>query len=150
MLQLIGASLAWSPSGYTIEHWRARQAQGHHQRIEHTAGIDAATHGPADHLTREQIDHHGQVRPALMGADVGDIGHPRLIGLRHGELALQVVGRDDRRLATTHTRATAVAGLAAHHAGEMRRGRSARSCALGAETGWLDKGDCAPMQLPER
>jgi len=38
---------------------------------------------------------------------------PGLIGLRHGELALQVVGRDDRRLATTHTRATAIAGLRA-------------------------------------
>lgn len=46
-----------------------------------------------------------------MGADVCDVGHPGLIGLGHSELALQMVGRHDSRLAATHTGAAAIAGL---------------------------------------
>lgn len=41
------------------------------------------------YLARKQIDDHSQIKPALPGADVSDIHHPRLIGLRNGKLTLE-------------------------------------------------------------
>ena len=90
---------------------RSTTPQRHNQRIEHQAGIDATTHGPPDNLTQKQIEHYGQVQPAFVGTDVGDISHSGLIGFGHGELALQVVGSNDSRLSTTWPRAAPVAGL---------------------------------------
>jgi hypothetical protein len=42
------------------------------------------------------VQHHRQVEPPFICADVRDIGHPNLIGLVLLELALQLVGRDLR------------------------------------------------------
>jgi len=36
--------------------------QRHQQRIEHEFAIDARLHRPADHLPREQIEHHRQIQ----------------------------------------------------------------------------------------
>lgn len=47
--------------------------------------LQADGEGPYPHLSRRLLRHT-------------DVGHPGLIGLRHGELALQVVGRHDSRL----------------------------------------------------
>lgn len=65
--------------------------QRHDQRAQHQIGVDARAHAPADDLAREQVQHHGQVQPALVRADVGDVGHPGLVGLLDLELALQVM-----------------------------------------------------------
>src|SRR5690606_24840692 len=40
-----------------------------------------------------------QVKPALPRADIGDVRHPRVVGLRGGELSLQEVRDQDGRLA---------------------------------------------------
>jgi hypothetical protein len=85
--------------------------QGHQQRVEHQLSVNAVPHGPADHLPGEQVNDDGQVQPAFMRADVGDVGHPALIWLADVELALQVVGRHHRRLAATRGRSAAIASL---------------------------------------
>lgn len=46
-----------------------------------------------------------------MGLDVGDVGHPDLVGRIHLELPIQGVGRDDSRLPTVSSRAALVADL---------------------------------------
>ena len=45
--------------------------------------------GPAYDLAREQVQDDGQIEPSLPGTDVGDVRHPRLVGLEHRELTLQ-------------------------------------------------------------
>ena len=54
--------------------------------------------GPTHDLAREQIHDDGQVKPALPSTDVGDVRHPRLIGLGYRELTLQQVGDQHVRL----------------------------------------------------
>jgi hypothetical protein len=46
-----------------------------------------------------------------MGLDVGDVGHPDLVGRIDLELAVQPVGRDDSRLPAIPSRAALVADL---------------------------------------
>ena len=48
-----------------------------------------------------------------MGSGVGDVGDPGLIGLGHLELPLEVIWRDHRGLATSHSRPAALADLSA-------------------------------------
>jgi hypothetical protein len=61
---------------------------GHTQGITDQRRLHMWGHGPADELAREQIEHHGQVKPAAGGAYVGDVAHPSAIGLLGLELAL--------------------------------------------------------------
>ena len=46
--------------------------QHHQQRIEYQISVDTAAHGSANDLAREQVKHHRQVQPTLVGSDVGD------------------------------------------------------------------------------
>ncbi len=69
----------------------------HQQRPHDQVRFHARLHRPADHLSREQIQHHGQKQPTFMRSDIGDVGHPGGVRLRDIELALQVVRRDNRR-----------------------------------------------------
>lgn len=87
--------------------------QRHQQCIEHQSSVDATAHGPPHHLAREQIDHDGQVQPALMGTDVGDVGDPTLVRLGRRELAQQVVWRNHGRLANAHAGSASIVGLRA-------------------------------------
>ena len=66
---------------------------------------------PADHAARKQVDDDTQIQPALVGLDVGDVGHPDLIGLRGIEALLQPVLSDDSRLAAISAGAAPVADL---------------------------------------
>ena len=47
----------------------------HQQGVDGQFSINALLHRPADHLSREQVDQHRQIQPALAGTDVGDVGH---------------------------------------------------------------------------
>src|SRR5690606_1550081 len=61
--------------------------------------------GPAHDLPRVQVHHRRQVQPALVGADVGDVGDPDLVRRVRSEVAVQhIVDHADR--------ATPMAGLA--------------------------------------
>src|SRR5690242_10874382 len=53
-------------------------------------------HGPTHHLTTEYIEHHGQVQEPLPGSDVGDVGHPQLIGRLGTERTLHQVASPTR------------------------------------------------------
>jgi len=76
-------------------------ADGHDERFGDKLGAQMIADGPTDHSTREQVDDHRQVQPALPRADIRDVGGPSAIGTVHVEAALQVVGlgvsRFDRR-----------------------------------------------------
>jgi len=48
-------------------------------------------HAPAPNLATEQVQHHGQVQPALVGRDICDVTRPYLIGGTGSEVALQQV-----------------------------------------------------------
>ncbi len=66
---------------------------------------------PANHLPREQIEHHSQKEKSLVGPDVGNVRHPDLVRGLGGELACQhVVGH---RAGRTAQRTWALA--VAHH-----------------------------------
>ena len=47
-----------------------------------------------NHLTGEEVEHDGQVQPALAGPDVADVGQPDRVRRRDRELPIQPVGRD--------------------------------------------------------
>ena len=74
-------------------------------------GRHAGLGGPSDHTAREQIDNDTQVKSALMGLDVGDVGDPDLIRCRRLELLFQLVLSDDGWLAAITARTTPVANL---------------------------------------
>src|ERR1019366_8696740 len=44
---------------------------------------------PADHLAVEQVQDRGQKQPSLVGRDVSNVAGPYLVGLGHGEVAIQ-------------------------------------------------------------
>lgn len=52
--------------------------------------------GPSDDLAAEELDHHGQEQPPLVGCDVGDVARPDLVGLSYAALAIEQVGRGRR------------------------------------------------------
>ena len=64
---------------------------GHGQRIGHDVRRHARFQRPADDLAVEQIQHDGQVEPAFIGPQVGDVGRPDLIRCGRGEVPLQQV-----------------------------------------------------------
>jgi len=66
--------------------------------------VNGGPGGPPHDPAREQIDHDGQVEPALPGPDVGDVRDPRRVWVRRGELPLQKVRNQDRRLPTAQRR----------------------------------------------
>jgi hypothetical protein len=68
--------------------------QGHGEGVEDQSGVDGIGHGPADDLSAEEIENGGEEKPAFAGMDVGDVGHPDLVG-RGGLRGLgQAVGSD--------------------------------------------------------
>ena len=72
---------------------RITPPQGHPQCGQRQFLGHRIAHGPADDLAREQIEHQGQVQPALVGRDVGQISQPLLIRRRGLEIAFQYVRR---------------------------------------------------------
>jgi len=67
---------------------RSTMRDGHIEGFHDDAGSHVVVHRPADDLAREQVDHHGQVEPAFVGADVGDVGNPLLVRPRGREIAI--------------------------------------------------------------
>jgi len=66
----------------------------HAQRVDDDIAGHVLAHRPTHDLTAEQVDHHGQEQPALVGSDVGDVTHPDLVRRGHRELAVEQVGGD--------------------------------------------------------
>ncbi|MCY1242143.1 hypothetical protein D9M72_550860 [compost metagenome] len=75
--------------------WLAALFVGHVQGLDHQFGIWLGRERPADRTSRMQIQHGGQVMPAALRPDIGDVATPDLIGMLGRELAVQPV-RDVR------------------------------------------------------
>ena len=73
---------------------RTATCHSHLQRLAHQLLIIVLAHGPADHLTRKEIQDHRHIQPALPGPDVGGIAHPCAIGSLDLKLPVEQVGGD--------------------------------------------------------
>lgn len=67
---------------------------GLRQCVDHEIGRHARLDRPAHHFPVEQIEHHGQVQPALVGPDVSDVRAEHLVRPGRRELAIQQIRRD--------------------------------------------------------
>ena len=79
--------------------------QCHLQGVEGQGLVDTGIQGPADDTPGEQIQDGSQVRPALSGPDVGDIGDPDLIRCRRGEVPIQLIRRNRMGVSRISSRA---------------------------------------------
>ena len=77
--------------------WLAPEPR-HAQGIRDQAGLHVRLHAPAHHLAADQVDHGGQVQPAIAGGDIGDVAGPDPVGRIHRELAVEQVGRNGQRM----------------------------------------------------
>ncbi|MOA07282.1 hypothetical protein D3C78_1269700 [compost metagenome] len=77
--------------------WLAALFVGHVQRLDHQFGIRLGGERPANRAPRMQIQNRGQVMPAALRPDIGDVATPHLVGALDNELAVQPV-RDIRAL----------------------------------------------------
>ena len=66
----------------------SRVQRGHGQ-----PGVDGAADRVADHAARPSVEDHCQIDEAHGDGDVGEVGHPKLVGAVDGEL-LGAVGED--------------------------------------------------------
>jgi hypothetical protein len=77
---------------------------GHQQGLQRQVGVGAALPGPPNNAPRKQIDDDCEIKEALVGADVGDICDPELVGGVDIELPIQGVVRHDSRTAAIRNR----------------------------------------------
>lgn len=70
----------------------------HTQRVTGERRFEPLRHRPTDDASCAEVEHAGQVQPALGGRHVRDVGDPRLIGLPPVEAPLQLVRRDGVRM----------------------------------------------------
>lgn len=72
----------------------AASANGHSKSGKGEIGIDTVGEGIADDLSGTEVFDSGEIKPALVGRDVGDIADPSLVGSVEGKLAHEEIGRD--------------------------------------------------------
>lgn len=89
VLELVAAVLAAAVAVQDQPRLGMPAEPRHEQCIEHQLGFHTRLHRPAHHLAAEQIDHDGQVQPAFVSGNVGDVAGPRAIGRRRLEVAPQ-------------------------------------------------------------
>jgi len=73
---------------------RGAMEQRHGQRVEHQGRIHAFAHGPADDFAAVEVQDGGQVKPAFLGLDRGDVRRPKLVGRGGLGRLCQAVGGD--------------------------------------------------------
>lgn len=83
-------------------------------------------HGQAHHLAREQIDNACHIQPTFAGGNIGDIGHPFLVGCARAEVTRQGIGLNRSAVLTDVV------------VGNQRLGRLADtpSCRIRRDTRW--------------
>jgi hypothetical protein len=72
---------------------------GHAQRIHYQRPCHALAHRKADHLPVEQVDHHGKVKPALFGPEIGVLPVHTLFGASTVKLRASRFGATGRSCA---------------------------------------------------
>jgi hypothetical protein len=73
---------------------RPLSLDGHLERIEGDLHVQRRAHAPADDVAGEEVEHGGQVQPAVAGRDVGEIGQPDLVRRLGGEVVAEPIRRD--------------------------------------------------------
>ena len=73
---------------------RRRRSDRHIQRLLAQDALQPLGHRPADDLHRGQILDGGEVEPAFVSWDVGDVSEPDRIGRNGFEVAVEQIGRD--------------------------------------------------------
>jgi len=83
------------PAIRMMEHRATARAAGHRnvQRGADQVGLKGRAERPADHASRPQVKHHGEIEPAVVRRHAGDVGRPDPIGRGDGESTPQVIGR---------------------------------------------------------
>ena len=71
----------------------------HEQGRARQLGAQMLAHRPAHHLARRQVEHRGQVEPALVRRNVADIAQPDPVGTRRLEVLPEQVGGDRQAVA---------------------------------------------------
>ncbi len=90
-------------------HGRPAVADRHRQRILAQDALQPLGHRPADDLHRGQILDGGEVEPAFVSWDVGDVSAPDRIGRNGFEVAVKQIGRDRSRLLSRRSCANSAA-----------------------------------------
>lgn len=89
-----------SPVGVMDDPCRRRaKRKGHPEGLQAKARVDVTREGMTHDSAGKQIQDHGQVHEAALDADVGDVGHPKLIGPRDRQV-LREVGIDPMGMVT--------------------------------------------------
>ncbi|OLL70169.1 hypothetical protein Ae263Ps1_6384 [Pseudonocardia sp. Ae263_Ps1] len=76
--------------------WWAAGEQGGGEGLDDQVGAQVVGHGVADDLTGVQVDHGGEVDPAVDRLDVGDVAAPAGVGSLGGEVTPDQVRGVDR------------------------------------------------------
>ena len=76
-----------------VDHTGARLAQPD-STVKRPERQVASAHGPADDAPGVEVEHDGQVQPALCRPDIADVGSPFLVGCRGGEVLVEKVRCD--------------------------------------------------------
>ena len=63
---------------------------------KHQLGEQPRGHGPTHHAPAEAIEHHRQIQKSRPGRNVGDVGHPQLIGRGGVKIPLDQIRRRTR------------------------------------------------------
>lgn len=66
-------------------------SERHDQRVDDKVGGLAFAHGPAGQALVVEVLDAGQEQLAVQGGELGDVGHPPLVGAFRGEVAFQQV-----------------------------------------------------------
>ena len=70
------------------------------KRIEDEVGTCRITDLPADDAASEDVNDKGQVQPALLGRDIGEVRHPSLVRPLGTGLPMVLVQRTPRQAVT--------------------------------------------------
>ena len=110
---------------------------GHVERGKRQLVAEVVGHGPADDAAREQVEHHGQVQPALGGPDVGQVGQPDPVRRPGREVAPEQVRRhrEGMRAVRRAAEPALAPGRQAHAAHQARDPLAADPPAMGTQGG---------------
>src|SRR5262245_3589031 len=121
--------------------------KGHGEGVEGEVIGDPFAHGPADGEAGAEIEDHRQVQPALLSRNVGDVGHPSVVGHGPGELTRQYIGGNGKRMPSVrrHPKPPAAPGGQSTRPHQARHPLATGPAPAGPQLG---KNPRAPVALP--
>ena len=69
-------------------------SQGHAPGGQNQFGVNVFAHGPAGEAAAVKVQNAGQIEPAFLGGDIGDVPKPDLVGRAGGGQIGQAIGGD--------------------------------------------------------